>query len=128
LTEHPNVTIAADDGVVVASLSGEIDLSNAAEITDALLRGVPNEALGLVIDLSEVSYIDSAGVRMLAELDHRLGWRAQTLRVVAPEESRSRRVLEIAGLERVLSLDTSVEAARTSVQDPSEEQPELPDG
>ena len=127
MTEHPNVTIAADDGVVVASLSGEIDLSNAAEITDALLGGVPNEALGLVIDLSEVSYIDSAGVRMLAELDHRLGWRAQALRVVAPEESRSRRVLEIAGLERVLSLDTTVEAARTSVQDPREE-PELPDG
>ena len=127
MTEHPNVTIAADDGVVVASLSGEIDLSNAAEITDALLVGVPNEALGLVIDLSEVSYIDSAGVRMLAELDHRLGWRAQALRVVAPEESRSRRVLEIAGLERVLSLDTTVEAARTSVHDPSEE-PELPDG
>lgn len=127
MTEHPNVTIAADDGVVVASLSGEIDLSNAAEITDALLGGVPNEALGLVIDLSEVSYIDSAGVRMLAELDHRLGWRAQALRVVAPEESRSRRVLEIAGLERVLSMDTTVAAARTSVQDPSEE-PELPDG
>jgi len=127
VTEHPNVTIAGDDGVVVASLSGEIDLSNAAEITDALLGGVPNEALGLVIDLSEVSYIDSAGVRMLAELDHRLGWRAQALRVVAPQESRSRRVLEIAGLERVLSLDTSVETARTSVQDPSEE-PELPDG
>ena len=127
MTKHPNVTIAADDGVVVASLSGEIDLSNAAEITDALLGGVPNEALGLVIDLSEVSYIDSAGVRMLAELDHRLGWRAQALRVVAPEESRSRRVLEIAGLERVLSLDTTVEAARTSVHDPSEES-ELPDG
>jgi anti-anti-sigma factor len=126
VTEHPNVTIAADDGIVLASLSGEIDLSNAAEITDALLGRVPNEALGLVIDLSEVSYIDSAGVRMLAELDHRLGWRAQTLRVVAPEESRSRRVLEIAGLERVLSLDTTVEAARTSVRDPSEE-PELPD-
>ena len=95
-----------------------------AEITDALLGGVPNEALGLVIDLSEVSYLDSAGVRMLAELDHRLGWRAQVLRVVAPVASRSRRVLEIAGLERVL-IDITVQAARTSVQDPSEER-ELP--
>jgi hypothetical protein len=36
-------------------------------------------------------------------------------------------VLAIAGLERVLSLDITVEAARTKVQDPSEE-PELPDG
>jgi anti-sigma B factor antagonist len=115
VTELPNVTIGVEDGVVLASLTGEIDLSNATEITDALLGGVPNEALGLVIDLSNVSYLDSAGVRMLAELDHRLGWRAQALRVVAPETSRSRRVLAIAGLERVLSMDTSVEAARTSV-------------
>ena len=125
MTEHPNVTIGVEDGVVVAGLSGEIDLSNAAEITGALLRGVPNEALGLVIDLSEVSYLDSAGVRMLAELDHRLGWRAQVLRVVAPEASRSRRVLEIAGLERVLSLDTSVVTARSSIGE-SDEERELP--
>ena len=127
MTELPNVTIGVEDGIVVANLTGEIDLSNATEITDALLDGVPNEALGLVIDLSEVSYIDSAGVRMLAELDHRLGWRTQVLRVVAPEASRSRRVLEIAGLERVLSIDFTVEAARTSVHDGSEET-EPPDG
>ena len=42
MTEHPNVTIGVEDGVVVASLSGEIDLSNATEITSALLGGVPN--------------------------------------------------------------------------------------
>jgi anti-anti-sigma factor len=116
VTELPNVTIRVENGVVVASLTGEIDLSNATEITDVLLGSIPNEALGLVIDLSDVSYLDSAGVRMLAELDHRLGWRAQVLRVVAPEASRSRRVLVIAGLERVLSLETSVDAARTSVE------------
>jgi len=127
VTEVPNVTIGVEDGVVVASLTGEIDLSNATEITDALLGGVPNEALGLVIDLSDVSYLDSAGVRMLAELEHRLGWRAQALRVVAPEASRSRRVLAIAGLERVLSMDTTVEAARTGVEE-SNEEPQPPPG
>jgi anti-anti-sigma factor len=125
VTGHPNVAIGIEDGVVVAGISGEIDLSNATEITDVLLDGVPNEALGLVIDLSEVSYLDSAGVRMLAELDHRLGWRAQVLRVVAPEASRSHRVLEIAGLERVLSIDTSVVTARSSIEG-SNEEPEPP--
>ena len=125
MTELPNVTIGVEDGIVVASLKGEIDLSNATEITDVLLGSIPNEALGLVIDLSDVSYLDSAGVRMLAELDHRLGWRAQALRVVAPEASRSRRVLAIAGLERVLSITTSVEAARSSVS-MSPEGPKLP--
>ena len=125
MTEVSNLTVAGENGVVVATVSGEIDLSNATQITDALLGGVPNEALGLVIDLSDVSDLDSAGVRMLAELDHRLGWRAQALRVVAPKESRSRRVLAIAGLERVRSMETSVEAARTSVK-ASNEEPELP--
>ena len=125
MTELPNLTVAGENGVVVATVSGEIDLSNATQITDALLGGVPNEALGLVIDLSDVSYLDSAGVRMLAELDHRLGWRAQALGVVAPVKSRSRRVLAIAGLERVLSMETSVEAARTSVKE-SNEEPEAP--
>ena len=42
MTELPNLTIAAEDGVVIASLTGEIDLSNAAEFTDALLGSVPN--------------------------------------------------------------------------------------
>ena len=125
MTDLPNITIAADDRIVIASLTGEIDLSNATEITDALLGGVPNEAFGLVIDLSEVSYLDSAGVRMLAELDHRLGWRAQALRIVAPETSRSRRVLAIAGLERVLSMDTSVDAARRGVE-VSNGEPDVP--
>ena len=124
MTELPNVTIGVEDGIVIASLTGEIDLSNATEITDVLLGSIPNEAIGLVIDLSDVSYLDSAGVRMLAELDHRLGWRAQSLRVVAPETSRSRRVLVIAGLERVLSLETSVDAARTSIEG-SDQEPEL---
>jgi anti-sigma B factor antagonist len=121
MTQIPNVTMAGENGLVVASLSGEIDLSNATDITDALLGGVPNEALGLVIDLSDVSYLDSAGVRMLAELDQRLGWRAQSLRIVAPEDSRSRRVLAIAGLERVLSIDTTVESARMEMTAPDEE-------
>ena len=121
MTEIPNVAIAGDDGVVVASLSGEIDLSNATDITDALLGGIPNEALGLVIDLSDVSYLDSAGVRMLAELDHRLGWREQVLRIVAPETSRARRVLAIAGLERVLLIDTTVESARAEMTQPNVE-------
>ena len=64
MTELPNLTIAAEDGVVIASLAGEIDLSNATEITDALLRGVPNEALGQHPDTRAVE------VGHLREVDH----------------------------------------------------------
>jgi anti-anti-sigma factor len=116
VTELANLAVASTNGVVVATLSGEIDLSNAAQITRAVVGGVPNEAVGLVMDLSDVAYLDSAGVRMLAELERRLGWRSQAFRVVAPEGSRTRKVLSIAGLDGLLVLDTSVESASASMK------------
>jgi anti-anti-sigma factor len=116
VTEIANLSLASTNGVVVATLSGEIDLSNAADITRAVVGGVPNEAVGLVMDLSDVAYLDSAGVRMLAELERRLGWRSQAFRVVAPEGSRTRKVLSIAGLDGLLVLETSVEAASASMR------------
>jgi anti-anti-sigma factor len=116
VTEIANLSLARTNGVVVATLSGEIDLSNAAHITRAVVDGVPNEAVGLVMDLSDVAYLDSAGVRMLAELERRLGWRSQAFRVVAPEGSRTRKVLSIAGLDGLLVLATSVEAASANMQ------------
>jgi len=116
MTELANLAVASANGVVVATLSGEIDLSNAAQITRAVVGRVPNEAVGLVIDLSDVAYLDSAGVRMLAELERRLGWRSQAFRVVAPEGSRTRKVLSIAGLDGLLVLETSVESASASMK------------
>jgi stage II sporulation protein AA (anti-sigma F factor antagonist) len=116
MTELANLAVASANGVVVATLSGEIDLSNAAEITRAVVGRVPNEAVGLVIDLSDVAYLDSAGVRMLAELERRLGWRSQAFRVVAPVGSRTRKVLSIAGLDGLLVLETSVESASANLK------------
>ena len=104
MTELANLDVASANGVVVATLSGEIDLSNAAQITRAVVGGVPNEAVGLVMDLSDVAYLDSAGVRMLAELERRLGWRSQVFRVVAPDGSRTRKVLSLAGLDGLAGL------------------------
>ena len=116
MSELANLAVASTNGVVVATLSGEIDLSNAAHITRAVVGGVPNEAVGLVMDLSDVAYLDSAGVRMLAELERRLGWRSQAFRVVAPDGSRTRKVLSIAGLDGLLVLDTSVESASANLK------------
>lgn len=119
MTDIANLSLDSSNGVVVATLSGEVDLSNATQITRDVLNAVPNEALGLVVDLSDVSYLDSAGVRMLAELDRRLGWRAQALRIATPQESRCRMVLSVAGLDGLLSMEVSVEAARASLTGPN---------
>jgi anti-anti-sigma factor len=75
------------DGVPVASIRGEVDVSNADHLGAELHDVVPNAALGLVLDLSETTYFDSSGVRLLFDLGERLGRRQQSLRVVVSDGS-----------------------------------------
>src|SRR5205085_9308156 len=56
LTELSQVDFSGED-VVVARITGEIDLSNAAEVGDRIAAAVPNTALGVVIDLTATSYL-----------------------------------------------------------------------
>jgi anti-anti-sigma factor len=101
-----------DDRVVTASISGEVDLSNAAELTRSLVEAVPNEAAGLLLEMSNVVYIDSSGIRMLADLGRRLAWRAQAFVIVAPEASRTRKVLSLTGVAGSFQVQESTEAGR----------------
>ena len=75
------------EGVPVASVRGEVDVSNADDLGRQLHGLVPISALGLVLDLTETTYFDSSGVRLLFDLGERLGRRQQGLRVVVEEGS-----------------------------------------
>jgi anti-sigma B factor antagonist len=102
-----------DQGVVLARLAGEVDLANAHDLEETIVAAVPNTALGMVLDLTTVTYLDSAGVLLLLDLVSRFQWRGQELALVAPAESRVRRVLSLAGTEGVVVLDTTTDEARS---------------
>lgn len=101
------------DGIVIASVLGEIDLSNAGELRVVLTDATPNDALGVVLDLSEVTYIDSAGIHLLYRLGESLRNRGQTLRVVIPPDSPAADALRLAGIQRHVDV---VEALEEGVQ------------
>lgn len=104
------VQIGGDETVRVARLVGEIDFANASRVCDALTR-MPNTLHGLIVDLTDVTHLDSAGVGMLHELDFRLRVRAQWLVVVSPSGRPPRRVLELTGVpERIRVAETVAEA------------------
>lgn len=113
-----DLTIVRDGDVLLASLSGEIDLSNASDIERTIMDAVPNTAFGMLLDLSGVTYIDSAGVRLLLALADRFRWRGQELGLAVPEDSRIRRVLTMAGAEGALVLETTTDAARARMHLP----------
>lgn len=97
LREMASVRVEDHDGVAVASVSGEVDISNVDELARTL-TGLSNLHLGLVVDLSAVEYLDSTGISLLHDLALRLRQRGQVLAVASPPGSPPRRMLELTGL------------------------------
>jgi anti-anti-sigma factor len=102
--------------VRVAHLRGELDLSNATDIADALAAAAEDGALGLVVDMEGLRHLDSAGVRLLFDLRRRLGVRRQALALSVPPSARVRDVLEMAAVHETIAVTESVEAAVAAVR------------
>jgi len=105
-----------EGGAIVAVIAGEVDISNAADLGSALEGSVPQRALGLVLDLSAATYIDSAGIHLLFRLGGRLTRRRQQLRVVVPDEAPIRKIINLAGLGWTVPHDKSVPEALTRLR------------
>ncbi|MQA76600.1 MAG: anti-sigma factor antagonist [Solirubrobacterales bacterium] len=105
--------------VLVAKLAGEIDGSNASELRVALAERFPSAASALVLDLSEVAYLDSAGIQLLFGLGRRLAARRQAIRLVVPEGALVRRVLELCAVEAVAPIDGDLGDSLRALASPS---------
>jgi anti-anti-sigma factor len=101
--------------VVVTKLIDDIDLSNAATMYSDMLDGMSQDAIGLVVDLSEVRHIDSTGIRMLHNLAQWLAQRRMELRVVVPDASSVRRVLELSCFDAHLPVTSTVDSAVSEI-------------
>jgi anti-anti-sigma factor len=93
-----DLTIEDEDGTLVVRLAGAIDLSNSAVVGQSIRSRVDNHALGVVLDLSGLRYLDSSALEVLFDLRRRLEHRRQELRLVVPSDSPVRRVLELVAL------------------------------
>lgn len=93
------VGVHEESGQAQIVLDGEIDLSNASEVESQIHATLHNQMTRVTVDLSRVSYIDSAGVRLLVKLASRLKVLRIDFGIVVPFGSAARRVVEITGLE-----------------------------
>lgn len=86
------------NGQLRLTLSGEVDIANADDVERQIYRAIGNEATKVVIDLTEVTFIDSAGIKVLALLAGRLEQVNTEMHLVVPSGSLARRVVELTGL------------------------------
>lgn len=110
-----DLTIETRGLVVVARVRGDIDMSNAGQLRDELNAATRNEALGLVLDLSEVGYLDSTGIHLIHRLRNGLHTHGQQLRLVIPADSPVNATLRLAGLEWDENVVNSAEAGENEI-------------
>ena len=104
------------DSVGVVTLTGEVDIVQASQLREHLLGAVRNDDLGLVVDLTQASYIDSVGVSLLFELAEKLTERQLRLAVVLPDGGLVGRVLGIVNLRSVADVHSSVDDAVSAIR------------
>ncbi len=105
------VEVVARAGVPIARVRGEIDLSNADQVLHSLEDAADEAAPGLVVDLRELEYLDSAGVRLLFQAARSVADAGGRFVAVVAPESPARRVLELAEASSLFPLEESEEAA-----------------
>jgi anti-anti-sigma factor len=109
------LTLQERSGVQVAHISGEVDIANASTLESEISDAVANTAHGLIVDLTDTEYFDSAGIRMLFELRKRLSGRRQSLRVVVPRESVIITALLITEVDQLVPIDETLGEALDAI-------------
>ena len=105
-----DATMTVDhDGTDTAriAVAGEIDMDNASQVQHQILRAIGNQHTGVTLDLSGIEYIDSAGLRVLFTLGNRLATLQIAMRLVVPEVSPVRRVIDLSGMANTIPVHTS---------------------
>ena len=118
-------TIAFEDAerATVATIRGEVDLSNADRLLDELIARV-GATPWLVVDLTGCSYLDSAGLRVIARVDLRCRDLGSGLRLVVDRGGSIDRVLAMTHMDDVLTVDRLLsDALDSALQDVDGETP-----
>lgn len=105
---------SVEGGIDVLTLGGEIDL-HYAPVLRTLLRGkVDDHCAALILDLQEVSFIDSAGLAAIIEYFRDAAGHRGVLCLTGLNETL-RTVFEIVRLDKVIPIYPSTDAAREAI-------------
>jgi anti-sigma B factor antagonist len=95
---RPSFRVALSDegGVRLVAVRGEVEVLSAPQLAEALA----DRSMPVLVDLCEVSFMDSTGLHVLLAAQRRL----PALAVVCVPEGAAERVLALSGLDRVLTV------------------------
>lgn len=99
------VSTEVKDALACVRVVGEVDVSNAGQLRDALDGALAADVQRIEVDLGEVPYIDSTGIGVLVGAAHRAAEAQKSLAVARPQRNVAR-VLSMLGVDGELGVHT----------------------
>ena len=107
------ITVRRERGYVIVAVTGEIDISTVAGLRERLFE-LTEDSQPLIIDMNQVTFIDSAGLGALVGAARRAAANGASLYAVC-ERPQPRKLLWLTGVDRRIPLVTSLDAALASL-------------
>ena len=99
-----------EEGILIASLRGRIDTKNADEIQQEMDPEIASEAGPLVIDFQGVTFLSSAGLRVVLRIAKSMNKQAREFAMASLNQS-VHDVVEVSGLDQLITIYDSRSAA-----------------
>ena len=104
-----DITVRSERGIVIAAVTGEIDISTVAQLRECLF-GLADNGGTLIVDLNRVTFIDSAGLAALVGTARRAAAHGGSVHAVC-YRPQTRRLLWMTGVDRRIPLAATVDGA-----------------
>ncbi len=95
------IRVDVEGSSVVVRISGELDVATSPLLASVLACAAAGGAGAVVVDLSDVTFVDTRSVGVIAAAYERLGFCSVGLTIRAPSPV-ARRLLELVGLTRLI--------------------------
>jgi anti-sigma B factor antagonist len=106
--------LAYQNGIAVLRVDGDIDLATVPTLEAAIENALTSKPTGLVIDLTDVGFLASAGLQALVATHNNVSESAR-FAVVANSAATSRPI-QLTGLDQIFDLFPTLDEALTAVQ------------
>ena len=105
------IKITTEEGVKVISIEGRLDTNTSKEANNELTKLVDEGKTKLIIDLSNLDYISSSGLRILLALSKEIKALKGEMRICGLNET-VKEVFEISGFTMILKVLKTIEEAK----------------
>lgn len=97
------ITVTETDDIRIASLEGDLDTATSPEALEILSGVVEQGSAKILLDLEQMNYISSAGLRVLLMLARQTGAAGGELRICGLNDM-AREVFDISGFSSILAV------------------------